>query len=194
LLDTAREHQARIIDVMRDVPGLRMFGVGGDPASATAVTITVCDDKTGTDESIKRAAATVKELLPDANIAPPQILQGEIIYRLTANELPTGPGAYLRLAVFHNAAPLEGFGEHEAELRAALSPVPGWLSYTAFVDETTGDGVILHAAADKASFDKVFDAHAAWVQANWPGFQADPPPDVILITGMYRFDAKPAAA
>ena len=34
LLDTAREHQSKIIDVMRDVPGLQVYGVSGDPASA----------------------------------------------------------------------------------------------------------------------------------------------------------------
>ena len=39
LLDTAREHQAKIIDVMRDLPGLQMFCVSGDSASAMAVTI-----------------------------------------------------------------------------------------------------------------------------------------------------------
>jgi hypothetical protein len=192
LLDTAREHQAKILDAMRDVPGLRMFGVSGDPPSATAVTNTVCDDKAGTDASIVRAAALVKELLPDANIPPPRIVSGQVIYRFAAEDLASRTGnPYLRLRIFHGTPP-EGFGEHEAELRAALSAVPEWRAYTAFVDEATGNGVIITAVDDEASYDKVAQAHAAWVQATWPGLKPEPP-EIFNTTGLYRYDATPEA-
>jgi hypothetical protein len=191
LVELARESQAEIREIMNSIPGFLTFGImnTGDGL----ISMTICEDKAGTDASIKRAAEFIKEKLPDANIAPPQILEGDAIYRLRANDLPSGPGVYLRLSLFH-AAPPEGFSEHEAELRQALSAVPGWRSYTTFVNDATGHGVLLHAADDKASFDNVFAAHRAWVQATWPGFRTDPPPDVIEATGMYRFDAQPEAA
>jgi hypothetical protein len=92
VLDVAREHGARIVDVMHDVPGLQMYSISGDPTSSTSVTITVCADKTGTDESIKRAAALVKELLPNANIAPPRVLSGELALRLAAKDVASRTG------------------------------------------------------------------------------------------------------
>jgi hypothetical protein len=193
LLDTAREHQAKILDSMREVPGFRMFGLSGDPASATAVTTTVCADKAGTDASIVRAAALVKELLPDAKIAPPRIVSGEVMYRLRAEDLATRTGfPYLRLRLFR-AAPPQDFGDHEADLLKALSAVPSWRAYTAFVDERTGHGVILTTVDNEGSYDAVAQAHQAWVQGTWPGLKPEPP-EIFNTTGIYRLDATPEAA
>jgi hypothetical protein len=39
-------------------------------------TVTVCQDKDGTDESSKRAAAWIKENVTDASVDPPEIAEG----------------------------------------------------------------------------------------------------------------------
>jgi hypothetical protein len=57
-----------------DVPGFMSY-----TAIRTAdggVTVTVCEDKTGTDESSKRAAGFIKER-SDAMIDPPMITEGD---------------------------------------------------------------------------------------------------------------------
>ena len=192
VLDVAREHGTRIVDVMHDMPGLQVYSISGDEASATSVTITVCDDKTGTDESIKRAAALVKELLPDANIAPPRVLSGEIALRLAAEDVASRTGnPHLMLRLYSKALP-EGLAEHAADLQQALSVIPGWRVYAAFTDETTGHGVAVMSADDEASLDKLAEAQKAWGQAALPEFNPEPP-EVITATRMHRFDAAPEA-
>jgi hypothetical protein len=192
LLDTVREHQARVVDVMRDLPGLQLYSVSGDSASATAVSITVLDDKAGTDESIKRGAALIKELLPDANLAPPRIVKGDLILRSSAEDLASRTGGpHLSLRLYHDKLP-EHFGEHVADLKQALSAIPGWRTTAGFVDETTGHAVVLHAVDDAASIDTVAQAVRAWGQAAFPEFNPAPP-EVISTTRIHRYDAAPEA-
>jgi hypothetical protein len=40
-------------------------------------TVTVCQDKTGTDESTRRARAWVQENLPQGSVAAPRISEGD---------------------------------------------------------------------------------------------------------------------
>jgi hypothetical protein len=186
LLDTAREHQARLIDIMRDLPGLQMYSVSGDPASATAVSITVFADKAATDESIKRGAAALKELLPDANIAPPRILSGEITIRLAAEGAAARTGnPHLMLRLYDIAFP-EGVAEHEADLKQAMSAIPEWRVFSGFEDETTGHGVVVMGADDAAGLEKMAEALKAWGQA---AFHVTPEPEVVATSRVFRFDA-----
>jgi hypothetical protein len=190
LLDTVREHQARVLDVMRDLPGLQTYTVHGDDASATGVSITVCDDKTSAQESIKRGAALIKELLPDANLAPPRILEGDIVVRLAAQDEASRTGnPHLMLRLYHDALP--AIPEHAADLQQALSAVPGWRLYAAFADEATGHGVAVIAADDAASLDKAAEAQRAFGQKAFPEFATlalAKPPEIIRTTRLYRMD------
>jgi hypothetical protein len=192
VFDVAREHGTRIVDVMHDVPGLQMYSISGDEANATSVTITVCDDKTGTDESIKRAAALVKELLPDANIAPPRVLSGDLVVRASAEDVASKTGSpHLMLRLYQNALPA-GLAEHVGDLKQALSAIPEWRVYAAFVDESTGHMVAVISADDAAGLEKIAQAQMAWGQAAFPHLKVEPP-EVVTATRMYRFDATPEA-
>jgi hypothetical protein len=51
------------------------------------VSITACDDKAGCDESSRRAAEWVRTNLPNAKIAPPQVIEGEGVLRFTAEDV-----------------------------------------------------------------------------------------------------------
>ena len=135
----------------------------------------MCGDKAGTDESIKRGAAIVKELLPDANNPPPRIVASR-----TGN-----PNLMLRL--YQNALP-EGLAEHADDLKQALSVIPEWRVYAAFVDEATGHMVAVIAADDPAGLEKVVQVQMAWGQAAFSALKVEPP-EVISATRLYRFDA-----
>jgi len=188
VLDVAREQGTRIVDVMRDVAGLQLYSISGDAASATSVTITVCDDKAGTDESLKRAAALVKELLPDANVAPPRVLSGELVVRASAEDVASRTGnPNLMLRLYSNALP-ENLAEHTDDLKQALSAIPQWRVYAAFVDEATGHMVAVISADDAAGLEKVAQAQMAWGQAAFPDLKVEPP-EVITATRLHRFDA-----
>jgi hypothetical protein len=77
LADALVQHQAEVTALLKGVPGFQMYHAlrSGDGAVAT---ITICEDKAGTDESIRRAAGWVRDNLAGASIAAPEISEGEV--------------------------------------------------------------------------------------------------------------------
>jgi hypothetical protein len=76
LFDLLGERGADVNALISGVPGFKHYvaircGDGG-------VTVTVCEDKTGTDESSRRAAGWVKENL-GATADPPAITEGDTV-------------------------------------------------------------------------------------------------------------------
>jgi len=49
-----------------------------------AVTVTVCDDRAGCDESTKRAASFIRENLKNLEIPAPQIITGELAFKTSS--------------------------------------------------------------------------------------------------------------
>ncbi len=47
------------------------------------VTVTICNDKAGTDESVSRAAAWVKKNAAGTGVAPPAVAEGSVIIHTT---------------------------------------------------------------------------------------------------------------
>jgi hypothetical protein len=77
LADALVQHEAEVTALLTGVPGFRTYHALRS-ADGGVATITVCDDKAGTDESIRRAAAWVRDNLSGASISPPEISEGEI--------------------------------------------------------------------------------------------------------------------
>ena len=77
LADALVQHQAEVTALLKGVPGFQTYHALRSADGAVA-TITVCDDKAGTDESIRRAAAWVRDNLAGASISPPEISEGEV--------------------------------------------------------------------------------------------------------------------
>lgn len=48
-----------------------------------AVTVTVCDDRAGCEESTKRASTFLRENMQNLKIAAPQIIAGELSFKLS---------------------------------------------------------------------------------------------------------------
>ena len=74
LFATMEERESDVRELISGVPGFVSYtamrtGDGG-------MTITVCDDKAGTDESTRRAADWVKENV-GASIDPPEVTEGD---------------------------------------------------------------------------------------------------------------------
>ena len=49
-----------------------------------ATTVTVCEERTGCDETTKRAAAWLKKNMPNLKIGPPQIIGGEVSFKFAS--------------------------------------------------------------------------------------------------------------
>lgn len=76
VLDALAPRQAEVEELLRGVPGFVAYyavrsGDGG-------VTITICQDQAGTEESTRRARAWVQEHVPAAVNSPPEVTEGEV--------------------------------------------------------------------------------------------------------------------
>jgi len=70
------DRQREVTDLISSVPGFVTYYVVQD--DDMLATVTVCQDKAGTDESTRRAAEWVRANLPDARIGVPQVSEGEV--------------------------------------------------------------------------------------------------------------------
>ena len=79
LFDELARRQAEVEQVIRGVPGfVAYYLVKTDDGGAT---ITVCDDRAGTQESTRRAADWVRQNVPAAAANPPEVTEGEALYQ-----------------------------------------------------------------------------------------------------------------
>ena len=77
LVDVMVRGEQEVRELISTVPGFRAYyaaRLGGRDAVAT---VTVCDDKAGTDESTRRAGEWVRANVSGASIAPPEVTEGE---------------------------------------------------------------------------------------------------------------------
>jgi hypothetical protein len=77
LVDAMVQREQDVRELISTVPGFRAHyaaRMGGGDAVAT---VTVCDDKAGTDESTRRAGEWVRANVSGASIAPPEVTEGE---------------------------------------------------------------------------------------------------------------------
>jgi hypothetical protein len=76
LFDLLGQRQEEVKDLIGGVPGFVSYAAFRSGDGGT--TVTVCQDKAGTDESSRRAAGWVKENV-SADISPPAITEGETL-------------------------------------------------------------------------------------------------------------------
>lgn len=76
LVDAMVPRAQEIRDLISSVPGFRAY-YAVDGGNGTVATITICDSKEGTDESIRRAADWVRQNVTGASMSPPEITEGE---------------------------------------------------------------------------------------------------------------------
>ena len=86
LIDAIDRRRAEVEGVITTVPGFVSYFASRSGDSLT--TITVCDDQSGCDETTRRAAAWVRENLPDAKIAAPTVNAGEVFITLSGRATP----------------------------------------------------------------------------------------------------------
>jgi hypothetical protein len=81
LFDLLEERKAEVESVIRSVSGFVSYSLirtddGG-------VTVTVCEEKTGTDESIQVARDWVQTNASDLEVSPPSISEGQVALQLS---------------------------------------------------------------------------------------------------------------
>ena len=81
VFDVIAEREDEVKDLISGVPGFVSYAAVRDGDGG--VTVTVCEDKAGTDESSKRAADFVKENVSGAG-SPPSITEGESVLHFSS--------------------------------------------------------------------------------------------------------------
>ncbi len=81
LFDLIEERRAEVEDLLRSVSGFVSYAAFRTDEGG--VTVTVCQDKAGTDESSEVARNWVAENAADLSVEPPAISEGSVIVHLT---------------------------------------------------------------------------------------------------------------
>src|SRR5215210_3560158 len=76
LVDAMVQREREVRDRISTVPGFGAYDAARTDGDGVA-TITVCDSKQGTDESVRRAADWVRANVSGASISPPEITEGD---------------------------------------------------------------------------------------------------------------------
>ena len=77
LVDVMVQKEQEVRDLISTVPGFRAYYAARTGGGDGVATVTVCDDKAGTDESTRRAGEWVRSNLSGASINPPEVTEGE---------------------------------------------------------------------------------------------------------------------
>jgi hypothetical protein len=79
LADELKKHSSEIESLIAAVPGFIAYYLIKTPEGASSVT--VCESRTGCDETSKLAADWIRKNLPSLKISPPQIIQGDLLFK-----------------------------------------------------------------------------------------------------------------
>ncbi len=81
LFDLLEQRKAEVESLIRSVSGFHAYSLihTGDGG----VTVTVCQDKTGTDESLKLARDWIQQNASDLGTSPPVVSEGSVILQLS---------------------------------------------------------------------------------------------------------------
>ena len=77
LVDAMVQREQEVRELISTVPGFRAYYAARTGGGDGLATVTVCDDKAGTDESTRRAGEWVRANVSGAAITPPQVTEGE---------------------------------------------------------------------------------------------------------------------
>jgi hypothetical protein len=81
LADALIQHEAEVSVLLRGVPGFKAY-YALRSATDTVVTMTICENQAGAQESSRRAAEWVRNNLTGLSIGPPEIVEGETFLSL----------------------------------------------------------------------------------------------------------------
>lgn len=81
LFDLLERQKADIESAFRDVPGLVSYTLL--PLGDGGMSVTVCTDKAGTDESMKAAREWIQHNAAQIHVNPPVVTEGPVIVQIT---------------------------------------------------------------------------------------------------------------
>jgi hypothetical protein len=80
LFDLLEERKSDVEELIRSVMGFQAYTLMR--TNDGGLSVTVCEDRAGTDESMERARNWIQENAPDLQAAAPAVSEGEVILQL----------------------------------------------------------------------------------------------------------------
>jgi len=77
LVDALVENESAVRELINGIGGFHAYYLIRSDGGG-AVSVSVYDDRSGTDESNRLAAEWIRENLPDLDVSPPQVSAGEV--------------------------------------------------------------------------------------------------------------------
>lgn len=81
LFDVLEQRKRDVEAVIREVPGLKSYTLLR--SNEGGVSVTVCEDQAGAEQSLKVAREFIQKNAPDSGASPPTVLQGTVIVQIT---------------------------------------------------------------------------------------------------------------
>jgi restriction endonuclease Mrr len=80
LFDLLEQRKTEVEGVIRGVSGFQAYTL--IRTADGGITVTVCQDKAGTDESLQLARDWIQQNAPDLGAAPPAVTEGSVVLQL----------------------------------------------------------------------------------------------------------------
>jgi hypothetical protein len=172
---------AREADVRALLTGVHGFRAWGLVRTATGgLSLTMCDTAAGCTETVTLAADFLARNLADQHIAPPRVVEGEIIYA----DRPDGPpveSPYVAVRIIADPPPVAGLKELEPVVRENAKATPGWRSNYAFGPTNLGGGCTVIVAGNKEAAEAFAQRNRDELRAHHP--EMVPTGSIELIEG-----------
>jgi hypothetical protein len=154
LVDALLAHEDDVRALLTSVEGFRVWGlVRTDTGGFSS---TVCETAEGCAETVKLAAAWVKDNVP-GDIAPPRVLEGEELMAFFSDDyIATGIPDNPRVAlIIFPAPPPPSVKDGEEELRSLMTSVPGFRLWAAHPMTNGSGGFVFAVNSDQAGLDEM---------------------------------------
>ncbi len=161
LFERVRAEFVPMIDKAPGFVGYSFAQIGSDGILTTST----FESQKQAEDSVKMAAAWVKENVASLVSGPPRVTTGEIVVRHVVENAKAGYGIMRRIETTRAEADKSEKLVREG-LLPLLSGMPGFASYTLLLEESRDRGAAITAFADRASAEAAGERALAWVKEN----------------------------
>jgi hypothetical protein len=159
-------------DLITTIPGFVAYALADD-GKGTVLTVGTFDDKTGADESTRRAAGWVREHAADLRLNAPSVMEGEVRVRKAVPGLHPSYGV-MRTYKVNPSSVDEIVRRAEEGFVPLISKSPGFVRYSA-IDAGNGTLVTTSAFGTQEQAEASVRLAADWVKQNLSSLVPNPP-------------------
>jgi len=152
LVDALLANEDAVRDLLTSVGGFRSWGLARTPEGG--MSFTLCETAQGCAETVKLAAGWVRDNVP-GNIAPPRVIDGEVLMTFQAQDGTRHPASTRVALVIFPAPPPPSVKANAETIRELCESVPGFRLWSATPTSDGQGGFVTVVADDQAGIDAI---------------------------------------